>query len=403
LGQAIDKNPTTLAFSVFLGLWSTLFLELWQRRECELRCVWGAEGFEEKERPRAGFIGELKRNPITRREVLGHIRREARLRALRKLVGNLVGFLSCCLIILLSYMCYQIRTYQTPYDDKDYATDGYIIQIDDNGEDGERHTPGPIGKFWMMNDYKMASALASVAVIFVAEQTYKRLAKVMVEWENFRTETERQDALIQKTVLFEFVNNYFALFYMAFLIQIQPNPAKRRTCTFVPDRVTTCGTGACFFPGTDRSCMSEMMVQLLVVFSFKTLFKKLVELVKPFARAKCKMVAKKAGVASTERDEAFQRQKQGPQTHPHITVVSSELTAERARFGTAGSQEAARVQINLTEVVGLRRSEVATAYAVVTVADCKPQRTATVPGHSAVGSAEQIHYCPRPPGVVKRP
>ena len=55
--KGIDGNATTLAFSVFLGLWSTVFLELWHRREFELRCLWGSEGFEQKEQPRLQFIG----------------------------------------------------------------------------------------------------------------------------------------------------------------------------------------------------------------------------------------------------------------------------------------------------------------------------------------------------------
>ena len=37
----VDKNPLTVVYSVFLALWSTLFLESWSRLENELKFQWG--------------------------------------------------------------------------------------------------------------------------------------------------------------------------------------------------------------------------------------------------------------------------------------------------------------------------------------------------------------------------
>ena len=41
----------------------------------------------------------------------------------------------------------------------------------------------------------------------------------MTEWENHRTQTEWEDSLIIKSFAFQFVNNYFTLFYIGILRQ----------------------------------------------------------------------------------------------------------------------------------------------------------------------------------------
>lgn len=45
---------------------------------------------------------------------------------------------------------------------------------------------------------------------------YTKIAIWFTKWENYRTKTEYDDALIIKLFLFEFVNSYGSLFYMAF-------------------------------------------------------------------------------------------------------------------------------------------------------------------------------------------
>lgn len=50
----------------------------------------------------------------------------------------------------------------------------------------------------------------------ILEMIYKRIAIVLNNYENHRTETEYEDHLITKLFLFQFVNAYIALFYVAF-------------------------------------------------------------------------------------------------------------------------------------------------------------------------------------------
>jgi hypothetical protein len=63
----VDKNPGTLAYSVYVGVWSISFLSAWARRENELNFLWGTEGLSLKEEPRLQFVGEIIYNSDTGR------------------------------------------------------------------------------------------------------------------------------------------------------------------------------------------------------------------------------------------------------------------------------------------------------------------------------------------------
>lgn len=52
-----------------------------------------------------------------------------------------------------------------------------------------------------------------VSVVAVAG----RWAAKLTNWENHRTRSEVVDATIRKNFLFQFVNNYFVLFYIAYI------------------------------------------------------------------------------------------------------------------------------------------------------------------------------------------
>lgn len=57
----------------------------------------------------------------------------------------------------------------------------------------------------------------NAAFIVVMNKLYSYLAVALNNWENHRTKTAYEDALIMKTFLFQFVNSYIALFYIAFI------------------------------------------------------------------------------------------------------------------------------------------------------------------------------------------
>jgi len=145
--------------------------------------------------------------------------------------------------------------------------------------------------WWQANRWKLYSSLVNLILIQGGGQVYAYLAGILNYWENHRTETEYTDNLIAKTMMFQFINNYFTLFYIAFLINIQ----------FYPGMQTGCD---------GKSCMAELQWQLLIVFTGKTVAKKAVEMAKPFVHGFCESrKTKKVAQKQSRKDKkAAQRQ-----------------------------------------------------------------------------------------------
>merc|ERR1711907_308372 len=62
----------------------------------------------------------------------------------------------------------------------------------------------------------MASTLQALCTVAL-NVVYKEIAQVMVNLENHRTDEEWENAIINKVFIFQFINSYFSLFYIAFL------------------------------------------------------------------------------------------------------------------------------------------------------------------------------------------
>ena len=90
---------------------------------------------------------------------------------------------------------------------------------------------------------------------------FRRLADTLNYFENHRLEEIHNRALILKIFLFEFVNNYFVMFYIAYLRHIEFPVGVPQKC--------------------DKSCLGELQTKLFIVFTGKTLFKKVPEYIVP--------------------------------------------------------------------------------------------------------------------------
>jgi hypothetical protein len=110
--------------------------------------------------------------------------------------------------------------------------------------------------------WPIISAATNFVVIQVMGVTYEGVADWLNDLENYRTDTEFNDALIIKNFVFQFVNNYFVLFYIAYLRQIEFMGSKKEC---------------------NKSCLGELQLQMMIVFTGKTFGLQVVELLKPFA------------------------------------------------------------------------------------------------------------------------
>ena len=103
---------------------------------------------------------------------------------------------------------------------------------------------------------------------------YKKLAYILTDWENHRTQTEYDDALVLKTFIFYFVNSYASLFYIAFL---RGSSSRKGVFGFGSKFNDECANG---------DCMSELGLQTIILMIAKPVPKFLMDNILPWIRSK---------------------------------------------------------------------------------------------------------------------
>ncbi|KAI4871277.1 hypothetical protein NFI96_019801 [Prochilodus magdalenae] len=179
-------------FAVFNLVWSTVFLEVWKRCSAQLAYGWGTlsrkKAFEE---PRPGFHGVLGFNPVTGREepVYPNMKRQLRI----YLVS--VPFVLFCLYLSLHVMMIYFEM-------ENWALSNY-------NEDPN---------FWTSVIIFIPSIVYAV-VIEIMNLLYRYAAEFLTNWENHRLESSFRNHLVLKVLVFNFVNCFASLFYIAFVMQ----------------------------------------------------------------------------------------------------------------------------------------------------------------------------------------
>eukprot|EP01052_Picozoa_sp_SAG31_P013291 SAG31_NODE_796_length_12032_cov_21.073242_16_plen_528_part_00 len=114
----------------------------------------------------------------------------------------------------------------------------------------------------------IAGSIISAISIAVFGKIYTTIGLKLTDWENHKTQTTYDDYLILKTFAFQFLNNYFALFFIAFM-KYGFIFGIRSTCKY-------------------DDCMAELELQLLIL-ACKDLFMNVVQTGMPFAKQRAKV------------------------------------------------------------------------------------------------------------------
>ncbi|XP_042211226.1 anoctamin-10-like isoform X2 [Homarus americanus] len=188
---SVDTLTEYALFAAFNLVWVTVLLELWKRRCSELSYTWGTLDRQyHLEATRTNFKGIMKQNPITGRFEPTYPPWRTKFK-LYFISAPLVGL---CLVGSLWMMVGAFWAEEQLVDWKRrYGSIAGVFM----------HVPSAFyaALVWLMNHY------------------YKRLATSLTEWENHRTQREYDWHRVSKLVVFEFVNNFSSLFYIAFYIQ----------------------------------------------------------------------------------------------------------------------------------------------------------------------------------------
>ncbi|CAD6997584.1 unnamed protein product, partial [Ceratitis capitata] len=201
-------------FSLFNVAWASLYLEAWKRYSVELAFRWGTLSTppELLEPPRPLYKGILIENNLTGRLEPKEAQAWKR-RAFRYLVSFPV--IGMCLVLVFIVMFLMLR-FQDWLDHNNIPDRG-IAQCMYN-----------LHKDWWDSKLPEESILCCLSVIpkvllagaiTLMDEAYYKLAVWLNDHENYRLQSKYENHLIAKVALFQFVNSFLSLFYIAFYLR----------------------------------------------------------------------------------------------------------------------------------------------------------------------------------------
>ncbi|KAJ1623746.1 calcium-activated chloride channel-domain-containing protein [Pavlovales sp. CCMP2436] len=244
-------------FCLLTMLWSAGFIELWQQREATLRHVWDMDEYAEHESERLRFRGTIATGVYT---VHGHwveitdsdlnpisniaLPKPRSLRASR-LARQLRQLFAMSALLVMGFLCI-LTTLAI------FAFRAYISRL-------------AIGPY-------LAGALNAVAITAL-NTLFRNAALQLNEWENHRRSSSFTAALVYKMFIFQFINCYFSLFYIAFvkpygvsLLFLEPQECKG--ALRIAEDISLAET-----------CYDELQTQLMMIFLINLVIGNLNELI----------------------------------------------------------------------------------------------------------------------------
>ena len=281
---ANDNNPNTSFmpyFSVFVAIWSTLYLESWKRKENYYAMIWGTEGYELDEQVRPEFKGFQIPSPVNGATyeyfpVLEYI--------LRQLKSSIV--ITICILVVIGAVgsIFLLRIVLTA--SKSLNSSG--IQL------------GGI----------IASLLNAIQ-ISIMNELYGRVAIYLNNYENHRTDTDYEDSLISKTFIFQFVNSFSALFYIAFI------------------KMTILDEDPCV-----GDCMKELQTTLGTIFITRLATGSLISILGPYITQRLKKDDEMKGITNKNDVSEVELSFTAPEYH-HMLGTFNDYAEMMIQFGYA--------------------------------------------------------------------
>ncbi|KAM4881268.1 anoctamin-6 isoform 1-T1 [Thomomys bottae] len=251
----------TLIFAVFMGIWVTLFLEFWKRRQAELEYEWDTVELQQEEQPRPEYEAQCNHvvvNEITQEEE--RIPFTACGKCIRVTLCASAVFFWILLIIasVIGIIVYRLSV---------FIVFSAKLPTNVNGTD-------PIQKYLTpQTATSITASIISFIIIMILNTIYEKVAIMITNFELPRTQTDYENSLTMKMFLFQFVNYYSSCFYIAFF--------KGKFVGYPGDPVYLLGkyrNEECD-PG---GCLLELTTQLTIIMGGKAIWNNIQEVLLPW-------------------------------------------------------------------------------------------------------------------------
>ncbi|NWX50794.1 ANO5 protein, partial [Steatornis caripensis] len=255
-------NVATLFFAIFMGIWVTLFLEFWKRRQARLKYEWDLVDFEEEQqqlqlRPEyEAKCTQKKKNPVTQ-EMEPYLPITSQ--AVRFCISGTTVLFWVSLIIasMIAVIVYRLAVYAA------FAT------LMENTQ-----TLQPIsGLLTPQLATSVTASCLNFVIIMILNFLYERIAVWITDMEIPRTHMEYENRLTMKMFLFQFVNYYSSCFYVAFFKGKFVGYPGAYTYMFNRWRNEECDPAG---------CLIELTTQLTIVMAGKQIWGNIQEAIVPW-------------------------------------------------------------------------------------------------------------------------
>ena len=248
-------NDWTVGLAFLSSIWASLFLEFWKRRQASLAQKWHTSEFEEEEEEfRPEYLAKLtegEKNPYVPDPQTGKIRPNVyKIKRFRRL-----GFV-CSVITFMIFLVIAAMIGVVVYRAAVFAV--LSSSSDQKVEKGARILT------------TVTAAFLNLVVITILQFVYNKLAIFLTDWENPPTKTAYQDSFTTKMALFQFVNNYTSIFYIAFFKSeiIVGSPGKYRR-VLGEYRLDGC---------SEQGCFLELTIQIATIMVGQQIFYNITEI-----------------------------------------------------------------------------------------------------------------------------
>ncbi|XP_070139014.1 anoctamin-6 isoform X2 [Drosophila bipectinata] len=304
----IDNNMTVV-FALAMSIWAVAYLEFWKRYSAGLVHRWGLTGFNHHvEHPRPQYLAKISRS-----EKLSGKTELQDENGKRSILDPDVPFWSIKFLpnftsysIMILFICISI-----------IAIAGIIIY-----RMAQRASHSILGNENSMT-FKvmilpMTAGIIDLIVISLLDLVYSSLAVKLTNYEYCRTQTEYDESLTIKNYVFQFVNYYSSLFYIAFLKgKFVGYPAKyNRVLGF---RQEECNPGG---------CLMELCMQLVIIMAGKQAVNAIVEMLIPYLMRTFKELTYRHGWYKNNKDQRLVPYNQFTEDYNLLPAENNSLYAE---------------------------------------------------------------------------
>ncbi|XP_034047488.1 anoctamin-5b isoform X2 [Thalassophryne amazonica] len=199
-------NEGTVFFAIFMGIWVTLFLEFWKRRQARLEYEWDLVDFEEEQqqlqiRPEFEIRCTNRRlNRITQ-EMEPYLPVTSKCARFCLSTATVIFWISLIVACIIGVIAYRLAV---------FAAFASIMK-------------DPMRKIQLVGNLITPQLATSVTascinfvIIMILNFFYERVAIWITDMEIPKTHLEYENRLTMKMFLFQFVNYYSSCFYVAF-------------------------------------------------------------------------------------------------------------------------------------------------------------------------------------------